>query len=116
MNSVRLIGRVRHAPRYHCTAAGRDLTRWTLAVHTKENGIMLHECVAWGGPAFWLYDHLCAGHLLAVEGKLRYRSTGCRRDTYIIVRHFNILKGLNLSFAGVEHQPTVPDTIDHADQ
>ena len=116
MNSVRLIGRVQHAPRYYCTAAGRDLTRITLAVRIPRNRTVLHECVAWGGPAFSLYDKLRTGDLLAVEGKLRYRSPACRKDGYIVVRHFSIVERPSPSLAGISHHATVADTIDHADQ
>ena len=116
VNRVRLIGRVQHPPRYYCTPRGQDLTRFTLATRGEGNGMVYHECVAWGGPAFALYDHLSGGELLAIEGKLRYRSPASRKDTYVVVQHFNLLDRSGPTLADVAHHPAGTYPVDHADQ
>ena len=116
MNSVRLLGRVAYPPRYHCTAQARDLTRLTLATLTEGSESVYHECVAWGEPAFSLYDHLSGGELVAIEGRLRYRSSTSRKRGYVVIRRWTILKQGKRALLSVADRSAGTDSIHQADQ
>ena len=82
MNQITLIGKVFHAPVYHCTATGQDLVRFELSTESL-GGAGKHHCTAWGPAALDLHEHLRQGDRILIRGELLYRRRKDRRGSLL---------------------------------